>query len=195
MDVATNKRKLLTPFQHKLLEKSLQQQDLPQLYRQRVQIMLLANSGKSQAEICQTLGCSPATTRYWIHTARAGMAHLWQDSPSGRPKKINDEYLERLKQLVGRSPRDYGYSFRQWTGEWLSKHLAKELGVEELSGQHINRLMKQMGLSTRSKANNSTDTNNLNVTGKSILIRDIQPESIPDSPSFLSINLTNLGKY
>lgn len=193
MEPATNKGQLLTPFQRKHLQKSLQS-DLSKPYRQRIQIILLADEGFSQVRICQTLGCSPATTRYWIQTASAGMAHLWQDSPIGRPPKVNDEYLERLKQLVNGSPRLYGYSIGRWKADWLGEQLAKELGVE-ITSQHINRLLKQMGLSTRPKPTNSKNTNSLNVAGKHILIADIQPESIPDSPSFLSINLINLGKH
>ena len=66
--------KLLTPFQYELLQKSLQE-DLTEMYRQRIQIMLLADEGKSQTQICQALGCCPATARHWIHIARNGMAH------------------------------------------------------------------------------------------------------------------------
>lgn len=195
MDATTNKKKLLTPFQHKLLEKSLQQQDLPQSYRQRIHIMLLADEGKSQAEICQTLGCCPATVRHWIHIARAGMAHQWQDCPIGRPKKVNDQYLERLKELVSSgSPRDCGYCVERWTAKQLSDQLVKDFGVK-ITDQHINRLLKQMGLSTRQKASNSKDTNNPILTGKHILITNIQSENnIPDSPSFLLMNLA-LKKY
>ncbi|WP_329608381.1 helix-turn-helix domain-containing protein [Nostoc sp. CMAA1605] len=87
---------LLTPFQRKLLLKNLTE-DLPELYRQRIQIILLADEGKSQTNICRTLGCCPATARHWIHIARSGMAHQWQTSPIGRPKAVNEEYLERLK--------------------------------------------------------------------------------------------------
>lgn len=194
MEPATNKRQLLTPFQRHHLQKSLQS-DLSKSHRQRIHIMLLADEGKSLAEICQILGCSQLTARYWVQQARSGMAHQWQDCPIGRPKTADDKYLERLQELVSRSPRDYGYPFRQWTAKCLSKHLAKELGVKELSGQHINRLLMQMGLSTKQKASNSKDTTNLNVTGNRILIRDIQPENVPDSLGFLSINLTNLWKY
>jgi transposase len=156
--------------------------------------MLRADDGKSQAEICRTLKCCPATARYWINIARSGMAHQWQECSIGRPKKVNDEYLERLKELVSGSPRNYGYSFQRWTAKYLSKHLAEEFGVE-LTEQHINRLLKQMGLSTRQKASNSKDTNNLNVTSNRIFINDIQSENIPDSLGFLSIGLINLGKH
>ena len=192
-DPGNNQGKLLTAFQRKHLQKSLQG-ELSKSHLQRIQIMLLADQGISPAQICQSLKCCPATAGRWIHIARSGMAHQWQECSIGRPKKVNDEYLERLKELVSGSPRNYGYSFQRWTAKYLSKHLAEEFGVE-LTEQHINRLLKQMGLSTRQKASNSKDTNNLNVTSNRIFINDIQSENIPDSLGFLSIGLINLGKH
>jgi transposase len=153
----------LTPFQHKLLLKSLEM-DLRPEYRRRIEIMLLANAGASQTEICKTLGCSPETARYWIDMARLGRALFWSDRPMGRPKSVNEQYLDRLQELVSHSPRDYDYPFRRWTAQWLSKHLAKELGIE-VSACHINRLLKQMGLSTRPKpATEETASDRVNFT-------------------------------
>ena len=108
-NLGINSINILTPFQRKLLEKKLHS-DLPESYRQRIQIMLLADEGKSQTKICRTLGCCPATVRHWMHIARSGMAHQWEDCPIGRPKAVTQEYLARLKELVNNSPRDYGYS-------------------------------------------------------------------------------------
>jgi transposase len=51
---------------------------------------------------------------------------------------------------VNHSPREYGYSFSRWTGEWLAKHMAKELGIT-VSASYINMLLKEMGLSARQK--------------------------------------------
>ncbi len=177
----------LTNFQRKLLQKSLNQ-DLPESYSQRIQIMLLADEGKSQAQICRILGCCPATARHWIHIARSGMAHQWQDCPIGRPKAVNEQYLQRLQELVSHSPRDYGYSFRRWTGNWLSKHLAKELGIQ-VSGHHINRLLKQMGLSVRSKSSHGNTRKNQQGDGAKILISDLQREQMLDCSVFLPMNL------
>ena len=182
--------KYLTPFQHKLLQKSLQE-DLSESYRQRIQIMLLADSGKSQAEICQTLGCCPATARYWMHIAHAGMAHQWQDCPIGRPKAVNDEYLERLQELLSSSPRDYGYPFRRWTVNWLSKHLAKEFGIE-VSDRHLKRLLKQMGLSTLPKPNNVEETA-IQAQRSKILISDLKLANTSDNQEFLLVNFAFLG--
>ncbi|MEH1858777.1 MAG: hypothetical protein V7L21_12375 [Nostoc sp.] len=50
----------------------------------------------------------------------------------GRTKTVNEQYLIRLKELVSHSPRLVGYSFERWTAQWLSKHLAKELGIKVL---------------------------------------------------------------
>ena len=183
--------KYLTSFQRKLLQKKLHS-DLTESYRQRIQIMLLADEGKSQAKICRALGCCPATVRHWMHIARSGMAHQWDDSPIGRPKAINEQYLARLKELVNNSPRDYGYSFERWTGSWLSKHLAKEFGVE-VSGHHINRLRRQMGLSTKPNTNNAEDTDNHNTNNNRILIADLKVENTANFSEFLSVN-TSLFK-
>jgi transposase len=148
--------KFLTPIQHKMLLKNLAT-DLQPEYRRRLEIMLLADLGKSQTQICEILGCSQEMARYWMAIAQAGLVHKWQEQPIGRPKTVNDQYIERLKVLVSHSPREYGYGFSSWTAQWLSKHLAREFGIE-ISDRHINRLLKQMGLSTKQKCTESSKT-------------------------------------
>jgi transposase len=188
----THAGKYLTQFQRKLLQENLQK-NLPDSYRQRIEIMLLADEGKSQTEICQRLGCCPATVRHWTHIARAGMAHQWQDCPIGRPKTVNEEYLERLRELVNNSPRDYGYSFRRWTTNWLQKHLTKEFGIQ-VSDRHFKRLLKQMGLSTLPKPSNVEDNGNNNKQSAKILIRDLKSANIPDNAELSPGNFVKLDK-
>jgi len=179
----------LTPFQRKLLLKSLET-DLRPEYRRRIEIMLLADQCQSQTQICEALGCSAEMARYWIVVAQTGNAHQWCDRPMGRPKTINQQYLDRLKELVSNSPRVYGYPFQRWTAHWLSKHLAKELEIS-VSAQHINRLLKQMGLSTRPKPPVDEEVNQKTDTGNSqLVIRDLTSSATLDSPevwSFYSI--------
>jgi transposase len=137
----------LTQFQKGLLEKSLQTEDR-KVYRQRIQIILLADQGISQTSICQILNCATDTARYWIIITKMGLTHFCSEISFGRPKKINDEYLVRLQQLISHSPKDYGYSFNRWSGQSLSKHLTKEFEIE-ISSRHLNRLLKDMGLSCK----------------------------------------------
>jgi transposase len=129
----------LTKFQRQLLEKQLKIETIPE-YRQRIEIMLLANEGKTQTQICRMLSCSPLTARHWIFVAKSGQAHNWQTQPIGRPKTVTSDYLTRLKQLVITNPKDLGYPFSRWTGEWLSKHLCQEFDIG-VSARHINRLI------------------------------------------------------
>jgi transposase len=184
--------KYLTSFQRRLLQKNLQG-DLSELYRQRILIMLLADEGKTQTEICQILGCCAATVRHWMHIASTGMAHQWNDCPIGGPKAINDEYLERLKEMVSHSPRDYGYSFRRWTASFLSKHLAKELGIS-VSDRHVNRLLKQMGLSTKPKLTNA-DNNPNNTNNSKILISDLKLDKWSENEDFVGANLKKIETF
>lgn len=166
----TQVSKFLTPFQRKALLKNLQANLQPE-YRRRIEIMLLADLGKSQTQICESLGCSQEMARYWIGVAEAGLAHKWNQRPIGRPKTVNHQYIERLKELVSHSPREYGYAFNSWTAQWLSKHLASEFAIE-ITDRHINRLLKQMGLSTKRKNSQQVESNTNKDAG--ITICDLQ---------------------
>ena len=161
----------LTSFQRKLLEKNLDDK-LTRQYRQRIEIMLLADEGKTQTQICKAIGCSLTTARYWMFIAKSGQAHQWNNHPIGRPQEVNEQYLDRLKELVTNSPKKCGYVFERWTANWLGKHLAKEFAIE-LSDRHINRLLKKMGLSTKTLPAQTDETISQNTKRKKIAIRDL----------------------
>ena len=139
----------LKSSQRQVLQKKLETNLRPE-FRRRIHIMLLADAGESQAQICRELGCSQEAARYWIFIVKTGQFNKWNDSPIGRPKIVNEQYLRRLRELVNNSPREYGYAFERWTAQWLNKQLTKELGIS-FSNYHITRLLKSMGLSTRNR--------------------------------------------
>lgn len=173
----------LSNFQRKYLKKILQQ-GLSDVYSKRIKIMLLADEGKTQTQICQELGCSQSTARHWIAVAKSGQAHQWNNNAIGKPQAVSEEYLQRLRELVNQSPRkvkvphrDFTYSASRWTAKKLSEHLSAELGIK-ISDRHINRLLKQMALSTRPQSNNleknepkNSETKKSSKSG--IVIRDI----------------------
>lgn len=163
----------LTTFQRQLLDESIDL-DLPPAHRQRLEIVLLTDAGKTQAEICRSLGCSAATASRWMQLTKAGLAHQYLDCPVGRPKVVTEAYLELLRELLGRSPRDYGYPFKTWTVSWLGKHIAKEKGVT-VSHSHLKRIMRELGLSTRSKPQQSVKQSKANIS-----IADLSDFSLPD---------------
>ena len=180
------KGKYLTSFQRKLLDKALQTNLHPK-YLCRIKIMLLADTGHTKAQISEALGCTQETVRYWVGQARAGQAHNWSDCPIGRPKVTNEQYIERLKELVNNSPRDYGYSFERWTGDWLSKHLNQELEIK-VTARHINRLLKQMGLSIRPKSVNNSEINSCLTDNSNLVFRELSSVTAHVSPQIGQLN-------
>jgi transposase len=134
----------LTSAQRISLKQKLQS-DIHGFYHQRIE-------GKSQAEICSSLRCCSTTASHWIHVAKMGMPSQWQERPVGRPKVVNERYIRRLYELLSSNPQNYGYPFNKWTLAWLNRHLSTELGVT-ISDRHLKRILKDLGLSTRSKAN------------------------------------------
>jgi transposase len=119
-------------------------------HRRRLEIIQRTQQGQTQTEIQQAVGCARETVRYWSAMARAGQVNQYEQSV-GRPRVVSVEYLDRLRELVDRGPKHYGYSFQQWTARWLRDHLLQEFGFQ-VSERHINRLLKQMGLSTRQRS-------------------------------------------
>jgi transposase len=146
-------------------------------HRRRLEIAVRTHLGQSQTEICEALNCSRETARYWMTIAKTQSPKSWYQQPVGRPKKASDEYLKRLAELVNQSPKDYGYAFSCWTAKWLSKHLAQELGIE-FSDRHVNRLLKQMGLSTRNKKTSAKKS-------RVIAIEDLQPSDLSEANNSL----------
>jgi hypothetical protein len=93
----------------------------------------------------QSINIQPSTDVLAISTTKS-----LNRQPVGRPKTVNQAYLDRLRELVTHSPKTFGYSFNRWTAYWLKRHLSAEFQVE-VSERHINRLLRQMGLSTRQR--------------------------------------------
>lgn len=145
-------------------------ENLEPIHRRRLEIAIRTHLGQSQAEICSALGCSKDTARHWMTIAKTEGLNSWYSKPVGRPKRVDDAYKQRLRELVTSSPQQHGYAFKRWTAGWLGKHLAKEMGIE-VSDRHVNRLLKQMGLSTRKST--SDDGYQPEIKGQSIVIKDL----------------------
>jgi transposase len=157
----------LTDSQLQALEAALKE-DLAPEYRQRIEIMLLTDAGRTQAQICRQVGCSPLTARHWMMMAKTCQAHLWQEQPIGRPKIVSDRYYQRLLEVVQTSPQEFGYGFSRWTGEWLSKHLYGELEIK-VSARHVNRMLKDYADETHKQLSP------ISMECSAILIDDLYP--------------------
>jgi transposase len=145
-------------------------------------------TGQSQAQICKATGVRSrdwhVTGLLWHRqvTLTTGTIARWD-----APRLLTSDILRSFERTrASHSPREYGYPFQRWTAQWLGKHLAKELGIK-VSDCHINRLLKEMGLSTRQRRE-SAQLGTDSTKDSNITIGDLQ--SSPD-PNFLwSLNLS-----
>jgi transposase len=113
--------------------------DLEKLYhttrdarlRTRAQMVLLAAERRLVAEeIARVVRASEETVRRWLKRYLAeGVEGLRDEPHPGAPRKVTEEYLERLVQAVRRRPRSLGLPFSLWTLGRLADYMAERTGI------------------------------------------------------------------
>src|SRR5437667_9327462 len=97
----------------------------------RSQILLASARGERAPAIAQQLGCDDQTVRNVIHGFNASGLAVLQEK-SSRPHRLrttfSDEGAQRLKDLLHRSPRDFGKERSTWTLE-LAAQVSFEQGI------------------------------------------------------------------
>jgi transposase len=114
----------------------------------RCQILLASARGERAPLIARQLGCDDQTVRNVIHGFNAaGLAVLHEGS--SRPHRLrtafSEEGAERLKDLLHRSPRDFGQDRSTWTLE-LAAQVSFEQGIisQEVSDESVRRALKRL---------------------------------------------------
>ncbi len=108
----------LSKDQCKALEAGLRSSDAFVL--RRCQILLASSRGERPPQIAKNLGCGSQTVRNAIHAFnRHGLGAL--TAGSSRPKEVHaafeEEDAQALRQLLHRSPREFGKQTSLWTLE------------------------------------------------------------------------------
>jgi transposase len=94
------------------------------LVLRRSQILLASSRGESPPEIAASLGCGSQTVRNAIHDFnQRGLDALAPGS--SRPKRtraaFDEESAEALREMLHRSPREFGYDTSLWTLEMAAE--------------------------------------------------------------------------
>src|SRR5579884_3922089 len=97
----------------------------------RCQILLASSRRQRAPEIARQLGCDDQTVRNVIHGFNtSGLAVLQQGS--SRPHRLRTSFTaekaEQLKDLLHRSPRDFGYQRSTWTLQ-LAARVSYQIGI------------------------------------------------------------------
>ena len=140
----------LSTHERKALEDSLRSSNASFVLR-RCQI-LLARSARGQIapRIAENLGCAQQTVRNAIHEFNEkGLKSLTPGS--SRPKEVHaafdPEASEALRELLHRSPREFGKESSLWTLEDAA-HISFEQGLtnRRVSGETIRATLKRLGV-------------------------------------------------
>ncbi len=117
----------------------------------RSQILLASARGKWVPHIAEDLGCDPQTVRNAIHAFNSrGLEALQRRPPIPRTTHpaFDAQGLQRLRELLHQSPRDYGQDVSLWTLTRVAE-VSYELGLTDhmVSYETIRRALLQLGKS------------------------------------------------
>lgn len=136
----------LTQKQKEKLQKALKEEEHPNI-RERILILLLLNDGKTQTEIADFVGCSDQKVSYWcIHGDPDNLESLKDERMKGNGRKVTDEYLKVLLEIIEKSPTELGYEFGRWTSQRLATYLTLKTGIE-LSGSQVRKILAKKNMS------------------------------------------------
>lgn len=158
----------IQPRQLALLQAYNHRRNIPNHYKIRSSIILLACRGQANKQVSRQLGISNNTVKSWRkrwqqHYAELcafekgmdnegvsdkelldKMLSILSDIPrSGKPKRITLAQEQQIVALACEKPEDYGIPMTQWNREMLA-HVAKTIGiVETISPRYISDILKK----------------------------------------------------
>jgi transposase len=119
----------------------------------RCQIVLASARGERRPVIAATLGCSDQTVRDAIHAfSDRGVAALTPGSH--RPRTVQSAFdparADRLRDLLHRSPRDFGHPTSLWTLELAAQTAhAEGLTTTRVTGETVRATLARLGIGWR----------------------------------------------
>jgi len=113
--------------------------------QERKLIIRLNDDGKKQEEIANLIGCSQPTVSKWISKNKKG--RTLQTLPrSGRPTKLDDKTLIKLKKIILTEIKDANKKYCSINTKELSEIIIREIGIK-YTNRHVERIMHKLGFS------------------------------------------------
>ena len=118
-------------------------------YDHRLHAVLLVAHGMTCPEVGRVLGDAPRTVEYWVHRfERDGFAGLRESPRPGRPRRLTEQQLAEIAQVLRGSPSELGLGAHLWDGKTLSAFIGQQYG-EKLSVRQCQRLFRELGFRLR----------------------------------------------
>ncbi len=139
----------LSDAERETLEAGLRSPDAFTL--RRCQILLASVDGQNAYQIARKLGCNPQTVRNAIHKFNQGGLSEALKRGSNRPHTVHrafdPEGAEALREMLHRSPREFGEDSSLWTMEMAALVSFEEgLTKERVSGETVRATLARMGV-------------------------------------------------
>ena len=117
----------------------------------RCQVLLASSRGENAYQIATSLGCNPQTARNAIHTFNKrglpGALQRGSKCPLTIHRAFDPERAEALRELLHKSPREFGKQSSLWTMEMAAEvSLEEGLTKERVSGETIRATLLRMGV-------------------------------------------------
>lgn len=118
-------------------------------YNHRLHAVLLVAQGMSCRQVANRLGDGARTVAYWVRRfEEEGLSGLTDGEKPGRPKRLNENQLERVEEALRGLPEDAGVKANLWDGKILSAYIKKEWGIT-IGIRQCQRLFRQLGFRLR----------------------------------------------
>jgi transposase len=105
----------------------------------------MLESGKGIREVARMVKASPSTVFGWKQVMEEkGREGLKPKPPKPLKKRINEEQIEKLKEVLLKGAQAAGYATELWTLKRISEVIEKEFQVKYHPG-HVWKVMKAMG--------------------------------------------------
>ena len=114
-------------------------------YDHRLHAVLLVAQGMTCRHAAAVLGDAPRTVEYWVRDfEHAGLSGLQEGARPGRPRRLTEEQLQMIGQVLRKPPEEAGLTANLWDGKTLCAYLRRELSVD-LGVRQCQRLFKSLG--------------------------------------------------
>jgi transposase len=134
----------LQPKELEEIEKAIRQDKRAEV-RHRATVIRLLHLGYKPEEVAEQQMVSVPTIYNWHKLWREeGIEGLANKPRKGRKPKADENYCQKLEEILEKEPSEYGYRFAIWTSDRLRAHLEKETGIS-LSESRFRALMKKKG--------------------------------------------------
>ncbi len=101
--------------------------------RIRCRVLLKVSQGLSRRAAARELGCAPSTAWWIVERFRVrGEASLFDGRGENGARKVDEDVHGALREILMKTPPDFGYERSSWSLELLARVLAERVGAKRI---------------------------------------------------------------